>query len=110
MDNAAGLISAKGGNALHLEWTEVSTLEIDGSDMQSAALNDSHESSGYSVTFSSGIRKLKNFSQFLGVAGVVSASEARRRKLLVSSVVVWGRKKNARKGLDYASRSGLPAR
>ena len=86
----------------------MSTLEIDGSDMQSAALNDSHESSGYAVTFSSGIRKLKNINRFLGVEGVVSPSEARRRKLPVSSVLVWGRKQNAQKGLDYARSTGLP--
>ena len=78
--------------------------------MQSAALINFHESAGYVVTYSSGIRKLKNISQFLRLAGVVSPWLARKRKLPIGSVVVWGRKHNARKGLDYAGRTGLPVR
>lgn len=93
---------------MYLEYTEVSTLEIDGSDMQSAALDDSQDATGYAVTFSSGIRRLRNIERFLGVAGVVSPSVARRRKLPVSSVLVWGRKQNAQKGLNYAKSTGLP--
>ncbi len=47
-------------------------LEIDGSDMQPEALSDCQETSGYAVTYASGIRKLKNIDRFLGVADVVS--------------------------------------
>ena len=105
---STGLISATGVDALYQDCTEVSTLEMDRSDIQPVVLNDAVHSTGYAVTFSSGIRKLKNVSRFLGVAGVVSASVARRRKLPVRSVVVWGRKQNARKALDYARSAGLP--
>ncbi len=67
-----------------------------------------HHQNGYAVAFSRGIRKLKNISVFLNVAGVVSPSHALRKQLNIQCVVVWGRKENSQRALRYAARRHLP--
>ncbi len=66
--------------------------------------------SHYAVSFSHGIRTLKHIAQFLDVSAVVSPAVAVQRRLCVSCVVVWGRKKNTQRALDYAQQRQLPVR
>ncbi len=66
-----------------------------------------HKTSSFAVTFSNGIRRIRNINRFLGVTEVVSPVQAARRSLPVSSVVVWGRKQNSERALRYASRHKL---
>jgi len=64
--------------------------------------------SGYAVSFSRGIRKIRHIEKFLQVVGVVSPVQARSRQLDVSCVVVWGRKQNSLRALEYAEKRQLP--
>jgi len=66
--------------------------------------------SQYAVSFSSGIRRLRHISRFLGVSRVVSPWQARGQNVKISCVVVWGRKGNSRKALRYARARGLPVK
>lgn len=64
----------------------------------------------YAVSFSRGIRNLRNINKFLNVAGVISPLQAINRQVKVKCVVVWGRKKNSQRALRYATRKQLPVR
>lgn len=63
---------------------------------------------GIAVAFSTGIRKIRHLSRFLGVAAVVGPAHALFSRMPVSCVVVWGRKQNSWQALNYARKRQLP--
>lgn len=63
---------------------------------------------GYAVSFSRGIRRIRHINSFLQVADVVSPVEARAKRLDIACVVVWGRKQNSQRALRYADSRQLP--
>lgn len=85
----------------------MSTLELDDR-VVGSELGKVRRTSSFAVSFSSGIRKIRHISSFLGVTEVVSPVQAGRRKLPVSYVVVWGRKQNSERALRYARQNHLP--
>ncbi|MGQ7845712.1 capsular polysaccharide biosynthesis protein [Granulosicoccus sp. 3-233] len=85
----------------------MSTLELEDSITCEEQGSDCKTSS-FAVSFSNGIRRIRNISRFLGVTEVVSPVQAARRHLPVSSVVVWGRKQNSERALRYAAHHQLP--
>lgn len=62
----------------------------------------------YAVSFSRGIRQIRHISASLRVAGVVSPVQAWAKRLNVTCVVVWGRKQNSQRALQYATRKNIP--
>ncbi len=64
----------------------------------------------HAVAFSSGIRAIRNIERFLDVDSVTSPRFARKDRSHIASVVVWGRKQNAKRALQYADSHGLNVR
>ena len=62
----------------------------------------------YAVSFSPGIRRIRHISRALQVAGVVSPVQAWAKRLNITCVVVWGRKQNNQRALQFAAGRELP--
>lgn len=60
------------------------------------------------VSFSSGIRAIKHIASFLGVNNVCAPESGQLKRGKVAAVVVWGRKQNSVRALQYAENNDLP--
>lgn len=64
----------------------------------------------HAVVFSSGIRAIKHIASFLQVETVVNPALGRQHTLDIACVVVWGRKQNTARALQFAEARQLPVR
>ena len=95
------------GNSLFVDYRHLGTFEpLD--EMSISGIGDTPPCTGYAVSFSRGIRRIRHISRFLQVAGVVSPVQAWTKRLEVTCVVVWGRKQNSQRALRYATSRQLP--
>ena len=94
------------GDSLFLEYRHLGTFEP----FNKMSISDSGDTpvhTGYAVSFSRGIRRIRHIGRFLQVADVVSPLQAWTKRLDVTCVVVWGRKQNSQRALQYAARRQL---
>lgn len=60
------------------------------------------------IATSAGLRRIRHLERFLGVETVLSPGAARRRGVAGDVVLVWGRRRTARRAETWARRHGLP--
>ena len=94
-------------DSLFLEYRQLGTYEPS-NEMSITDSGNTPVHTGYAVSFSRGIRRIRHIGRFLQVADVVSPLQARTKRLDVTCVVVWGRKQNSQRALRYAARRQLP--
>ena len=95
------------GDSIFADYSHLGTFEpLD--EMQISGCEGTSQCKDYAVSFSKGIRRIRHINKFLSVAAVVSPVQAWRKRLDVTCVVVWGRKQNSQRALQYAARRQLP--